>query len=79
MAALMGDLSGWSRRGHERFRLAGVLIGLASGVIGGGLLMLHASDWASVLPLAVSTTVVAVAIRRLHPAAEALEAAGLRE
>ncbi len=68
-ALLMGDLSGWSQRSDERFQLVGVLIGVSSGAIAGGLLMVHASDWAPILPLAVSTAVIAVAIRRLHPAA----------
>lgn len=65
----MVDLSGWSQRSYERIRVAGVLIGLLSGAIAGGLLMVHASDWAPILPLAISTAVIAVAIRRLHPAA----------
>ena len=77
-ATLMGDLSVWSLRGDERIRLAGVLIGLLSGAIAGGLLMVHARHWAPILPLAVSMAVIAVAIRRLHHA-KALEAAGLRE
>lgn len=68
-AAVIGDLSRWSQPSDERFRLAGVLIGIPAGVIAGGLLMVHASDWAPILPLAVSTAVIAVAIRRLHPAA----------
>ncbi len=51
-AALIGDLSRWSQPSDERFRLAGVLIGVVAGAIAGGLLMVHASDWAPILPLA---------------------------
>ncbi len=65
---LMGDLTGWSHRRDGRFRLVGVLIGVLSGAIAGGLLMVHASNWAPILPLAISTTVIAVAIRRQSPA-----------
>ena len=63
-AALMGDLSHWTESTQDRRRLASVLAGLFAGAVAGGLLMVHASTWAPVLPLAVTATVVAVAARK---------------
>jgi uncharacterized membrane protein YoaK (UPF0700 family) len=65
---LMGDLSGWSQSRGERLRLAAVIAGLFVGAVVGSLLVLHAPDWAAVLPLVVTASVVAVAALQLHPA-----------
>jgi uncharacterized membrane protein YoaK (UPF0700 family) len=59
-AVLMGDLSSSSSRGESR-RLAAVIVGLLAGAVAGAFLFAHARDWAPVLPLAVSSVVVAVA------------------
>lgn len=59
-AVLMGDVSGSSPRGEAR-RLAAVLVGLLAGAVAGAFLFAHARAWAPVLPLAVSSLVVAVA------------------
>lgn len=59
-AVLMGDLSSSSSRGEAR-RLAAVIVGLLAGAVAGAFLFAHARVWAPVLPLAVSSAVVAVA------------------
>jgi uncharacterized membrane protein YoaK (UPF0700 family) len=60
-AALMGDLTRWSRSRDEARRLASVLAGLVCGAVAGGLFVDYARAWAPVLPLALTTGVVAVA------------------
>jgi uncharacterized membrane protein YoaK (UPF0700 family) len=64
-AALMGDLSQWSKSVADRRRLASVLVGLFAGAVAGGLLMTHAPSWAPALPLVLSGAVVAIAARRV--------------
>jgi uncharacterized membrane protein YoaK (UPF0700 family) len=60
-AVLMGDLSSSSSSRGEARRLAAVIVGLLAGAVAGAFLFAHARDWAPVLPLAVSSVVVAVA------------------
>jgi uncharacterized membrane protein YoaK (UPF0700 family) len=67
-AVLMGDLSGWSQSRGERLRLTAVVLGLFSGAVAGALLVGHAREWAAVLPLVLSASVVAVAASRLREA-----------
>jgi uncharacterized membrane protein YoaK (UPF0700 family) len=57
LVAFAGTLAG-TRTSAERSRLAGVLVGLVAGVVGGGLLFLHARHYAPVLPLAATTFVI---------------------
>jgi uncharacterized membrane protein YoaK (UPF0700 family) len=59
LVAVVGILAGARPRAEMR-RLAGVLIGLVTGAIAGGLLFLHARSAAPVLPLAI-TILVALA------------------
>ena len=66
--ALMGDLATWSQTRDERHRLASILVALFAGAVAGAVLVVDARAWAAVLPLAISTSVVAVAASRLHPA-----------
>jgi uncharacterized membrane protein YoaK (UPF0700 family) len=47
-----------SRERAEMPRLAGVLVGLVAGAIGGGLLFLHARSYAPVLPLVITVLVI---------------------
>jgi uncharacterized membrane protein YoaK (UPF0700 family) len=58
---LSGDSAHWSNTQPERHRLAALLIALTLGAIGGGLLMVHARDFAPLLPLCVSALVVIIA------------------
>jgi uncharacterized membrane protein YoaK (UPF0700 family) len=67
-AVLMGDLSGWSRSRGERMRLAAVVLALFTGAVAGALLVVHAREWAAVLPLVLSASVVTVAASRLREA-----------
>jgi uncharacterized membrane protein YoaK (UPF0700 family) len=60
-AVLMGDLSRSSSSSGETRRLAAVIVGLFVGAVAGAFLFAHARVWAPVLPLAVSSLVVAVA------------------
>jgi uncharacterized membrane protein YoaK (UPF0700 family) len=60
-AVLMGDLSSSSSSRGEARRLAAVIVGLLAGAVAGAFLFAHARVWAPVLPLAVSSVVVAVA------------------
>jgi uncharacterized membrane protein YoaK (UPF0700 family) len=60
-AVLMGDLSSSSSSRGEARRLAAVIVGLLAGAVAGAFLFSHARVWAPVLPLAVSSVVVAVA------------------
>jgi uncharacterized membrane protein YoaK (UPF0700 family) len=57
LVAFAGTLAGTSTSA-ERPRLAGVLVGLVAGVVGGGLLFLHARRYAPVLPLAATMFVI---------------------
>jgi uncharacterized membrane protein YoaK (UPF0700 family) len=59
LVAVVGILAGARPRAEMR-RLAGVLIGLVSGAVAGGLLFLHARSAAPVLPLVI-TILVALA------------------
>jgi uncharacterized membrane protein YoaK (UPF0700 family) len=60
-AVFMGDLSSWSSSRGEARRLAAVIVGLLAGAVAGAFLFAHVRVWAPVLPLAVSSVVVAVA------------------
>lgn len=52
---------------RERPRLIGVIVALFVGAVAGAWLMVHARDWAPVLPLAVTAAVIAAAIIRERP------------
>jgi uncharacterized membrane protein YoaK (UPF0700 family) len=58
---LSGDTAHWSNTEPERRRLAALLIALTLGAVAGGLLMVHARDFAPLLPLCASTLVVLTA------------------
>jgi uncharacterized membrane protein YoaK (UPF0700 family) len=60
-AVLMGDLTAWSSTRDERRRLTAVIAGLIAGAAAGAVLVVHARVWAPVLPLVISSLVVAVA------------------
>jgi uncharacterized membrane protein YoaK (UPF0700 family) len=64
LVALAGTFAGSRSRG-EMPRLAGVLVGLVAGAVGGGLLFLHERSYAPVLPLVI-TILVIVAGRRMQ-------------
>jgi uncharacterized membrane protein YoaK (UPF0700 family) len=57
---LSADLASESST-RERVRLAGVLTALFAGAAAGGVLLVHARTYAPVLPLAVTTLVIAIA------------------
>lgn len=57
LVALTSTFAG-SRSRAEMPRLAGVLVGLVTGAVGGGLLFLHARTYAPALPLAVTLAVI---------------------
>lgn len=57
LLAFAGDFGG-SRPHAEAPRLAGVLLGLVVGAMAGGLLFVHATSYAPVLPLAVTVLVI---------------------
>lgn len=57
LVAFVGTFAGCRTR-DEMPRLAGVLVGLVAGAIGGGLLFLHARVYAPVLPLAITVLVL---------------------
>lgn len=62
LTVFAGDLAKWSPEARrETLRLPGVIIGLVLGAVAGTLLVLHARDWAPVLPLAITAAVVAIA------------------
>jgi uncharacterized membrane protein YoaK (UPF0700 family) len=61
---LSGDSAHWSTTRPERHRLAGLLIALAAGALAGGVLMVHARDFAPLLPLCASGLVVMTAAVR---------------
>ena len=58
LVALTGTFAG-SRSRAEIPRLAGVLVGLVAGAVGGGLLLLHARLYAPLLPLVITVLVIA--------------------
>jgi uncharacterized membrane protein YoaK (UPF0700 family) len=58
---LSGDSAHWSNTEPERRRLAALLVALTVGGVAGGLLMVHARDFAPLLPLCASALVVVVA------------------
>jgi uncharacterized membrane protein YoaK (UPF0700 family) len=57
---LSGDSAHWSNTEPERRRLAALLIALTLGAVAGGLLMVHARDFAPLLPLCASALVVVI-------------------
>jgi uncharacterized membrane protein YoaK (UPF0700 family) len=61
---LSGDSAHWTNTEPERRRLASLLIALTLGAVAGGLLMVHARDFAPLLPLCVSALVVVMAALR---------------
>jgi uncharacterized membrane protein YoaK (UPF0700 family) len=64
---LVSDLAGWSRSVTEERRFLGVLVGLVAGSIAGALLMIHARDYAAVLPPVVTILVIAAAEYVIRP------------
>jgi uncharacterized membrane protein YoaK (UPF0700 family) len=58
---LSGDSAHWSNTEPERRRLAALLIALTLGAVAGGLLMVHARDFAPLLPVCASALVVVIA------------------
>jgi uncharacterized membrane protein YoaK (UPF0700 family) len=61
---LSGDSAHWSNTEPERHRLAALLIALTLGAVAGGLLMVHARDFAPLLPVCASALVVGLAAGR---------------
>jgi uncharacterized membrane protein YoaK (UPF0700 family) len=57
LVALAGTLAGSPSRA-ERPRLIGVLVGLVVGAVAGGLLFLHARNYAPALPLVITVVVI---------------------
>jgi uncharacterized membrane protein YoaK (UPF0700 family) len=57
LVAFVGTFAG-SRSRAEMPRLAGVLLGLVLGAVAGGLLFLHARNYAPILPLATTLLVL---------------------
>jgi uncharacterized membrane protein YoaK (UPF0700 family) len=77
---LSGDSAHWSSTQPERHRLAALLIALTVGAIGSGLLVVHARDFAPLLPMCVSALVVVIAalyfpVSRHRPGMVAVEEA----
>jgi uncharacterized membrane protein YoaK (UPF0700 family) len=71
---LSGDSAHWSNTEPERHRLAALLIALTVGAVAGGLLMVHARDFAPLLPLCASVLVVGTAALRFPATRRATEA-----
>jgi uncharacterized membrane protein YoaK (UPF0700 family) len=63
LVAVVGILAG-SRPKNEMPRLVGVLVGLVTGAVVGGLLFLHARSYAPALPLVITVLVVLAAEMR---------------
>jgi uncharacterized membrane protein YoaK (UPF0700 family) len=63
------DLAGSDSSAAERRRLPAVLVALLAGATAGGLLVVHARDWAPILPLAATLLVVLVASGSVRRAA----------
>jgi uncharacterized membrane protein YoaK (UPF0700 family) len=57
LVAFVGILAG-SRSKTEMPRLAGVLVGMVTGAVAGGLLVLHARSYAPALPLVITVLVI---------------------
>jgi uncharacterized membrane protein YoaK (UPF0700 family) len=70
---LSGDSAHWSNTEPERRRLAALLIALTLGAVAGGLLMVHARDFAPLLPLCASALVVVIAALRFPARRRATE------
>jgi uncharacterized membrane protein YoaK (UPF0700 family) len=64
---LVSDVAGWSRSASEQRRFAGVLAGLFAGAAAGAVLVVHAPDYAPVLPLIATVLVIAAASIALPP------------
>jgi uncharacterized membrane protein YoaK (UPF0700 family) len=60
LVAFVGILAG-SRPKNEMPRLVGVLVGLVTGAVAGGLLFLHARSYAPALPLVITVLVILTA------------------
>ena len=58
---LSGDSAHWSNTEPERHRLAALLVALTLGAVAGGLLMVHAREYAPLLPVCASALVVSAA------------------
>ena len=58
LMVLAGDLAGGKQTSGERARLGGTLAGLVAGAVVGTVLMLHAPNWAPVLPVALVAAVL---------------------
>jgi uncharacterized membrane protein YoaK (UPF0700 family) len=65
---LVADIGGWSPSATEKRRFAGVLVGLFAGAAAGAWLVVHARDYAPVLPLVATALVIAAASLALKPA-----------
>jgi uncharacterized membrane protein YoaK (UPF0700 family) len=65
---LMSDIAGWSQSAIEKRRFVGVLVGLFAGAAAGAVLVVHARDYAPVLPLIATVLVIAAASIALKPA-----------
>jgi uncharacterized membrane protein YoaK (UPF0700 family) len=70
---LSGDSAHWSNTEPERHRLAELLIALTLGAVAGGLLMVHARDFAPLLPLCASALVVVTATLRFPARRRAMD------
>jgi uncharacterized membrane protein YoaK (UPF0700 family) len=64
LMADMADMADWHRTGPERRRLVAVLASLFGGAVAGGLLVVHANEFAPLLPLTIAVSVVAIAAHR---------------
>ena len=58
---LSGDSAHWSNTEPERHRLAALLVALTLGAVAGGLLMVHAREYAPLLPVCASALVISAA------------------
>jgi uncharacterized membrane protein YoaK (UPF0700 family) len=61
ITVLSGDTAHWANTEPERYRLAALLIALTAGAVAGALLIVHARDFAPLLPFVASTLVVGAA------------------
>jgi uncharacterized membrane protein YoaK (UPF0700 family) len=61
LTVLMGDAANWSTTRPDRRILAGLLIAIIVGTASGGLLIVHARDYAPLLPLLTTASVVVTA------------------
>ncbi len=66
LVAFEGVFAG-ARPSAETQRLAGVLVGLVVGAIGGGLLFLHARSYSPIMPLTITVLVILVGLVALRP------------